>query len=230
MSEDAHRIKISRKALKAPDEFQSLTARAIDWAEGHRTALAAVAVALGILAVALVGLGRYRGARMTAAGSAFRAARVQFDAGKYTDAASAFAAVRDEHDGTVFAGLAVLYRGHALARGGDTAGAAVAYEEYLAGGAEDDCLRQEALTALGHVRETGGDVTGALDAYMKAGGMPGPFRHDALLGVARGHEVAGHGEQAREVYVKLLAENPDPETRQLVRSKMPAGSVPADRQ
>src|SRR5215813_13683552 len=128
--------------------------------------------------------------------------------------------------------LATLYRGHALSRQGDAAGAATAYTEYLATSPEPPYLRQEALVGLGHAKEATGDATGALEAYVQAGTLDGPYRTDALLSAARLHEAAGQGDFAREIYTRLLNEAAEPEVKALARSKLPAqqAALPAAQQ
>ena len=102
-----------------------------------------------------------------------------FQGGKYPEAAAGFAPSLRSCPGTPFGRLARLYRGHALARQGDAAAAAVAYGEYLAIDPETAYLRQEALVGLGRAKEVAGDATGALEAYTQAAALEGPFRTDA---------------------------------------------------
>ncbi|HLK12029.1 MAG TPA: tetratricopeptide repeat protein [Candidatus Binatia bacterium] len=225
MPQHAKRVRISRKSLRQPDEFQTIAGGAFTWAEQHvRELLTGVGVLVAI-AVAAIAVGRYRASREAAAAYAFQSARAVLEAGKFKDAATAFADLRRDYGSTSFGRLAGLYAGHALARAGDLAGAATAYEEFLAGTPPADYLRQEALDSLGHVKEAGGDASGALDAYTRAGALDGPFRTDALLGAARLDEAAGKTAEAQELYRKLLAEASNGELQEFLRSKLP-GDVP----
>ncbi|MFN8543474.1 MAG: tetratricopeptide repeat protein [Candidatus Binatia bacterium] len=228
MTEHAkHPGRISRKALKEPDEFLTLTGQALAWSEEHRTKLlAALGVAI-VLGAGLLAFGRYRASRVDAAAEAFHGAHALFQAARFGDAATAFADVQREFPGTPFAGLAGLYRGHALGRGGDASAAATAYQEYLAAGHAADYLRQEALVGLAHAREAAEDVAGARAAFEEAGALEGPFRTDALLGAARAYEAAGESTKARDVYVKLLGQNPDAELQAMLHSKLPADAATA---
>ena len=226
MPQHTKRIKIRRKDLRKPDEFETLTGQAVDWAQAHRSLV--IGVAAGLIAVALLALavGRWRAGQAEAAAVAFRVAQAQFDAGRYADAGNAFADVASAHAHTPFGRLAILSRGHALARQGDAAGAAMAYGEYLATSPDAEYLRQEALTGLGRAREATGDTAGALEAYTQAGDLRGPYRTDALLAAARLHEAAGHADQARAIYTDLLKDAADPETRALLAAKVPSASQP----
>jgi tetratricopeptide (TPR) repeat protein len=225
MPQHAKRVRISRKSLRQPDEFQTLAGGALAWAEQHvRELLVGAALAVAIVAVVLA-VGRYRAGREATAAAAFQAARGLLEGGKLAEAAQAFGDLRREYPTTSFGRLAALYQGHALARAGDTSGAATAYEEFLAGSPPAPYLRQEALDALGHVKEAAGDSAGALEAYTQAGALEGPFRADALLGAGRLEEAAGRTAEAQAIYRKLLAEAPNPELQAFVRAKLPADAA-----
>jgi tetratricopeptide (TPR) repeat protein len=228
MPQHAKRIKIRRKDLRKPDEFETLTGQAFGWIEEHRPLVAGVAGAVGVAALAMLAVGHWRATRNATAAADFRSAQAAFEAGQNQESARAFAAVAEIYPRAPFGRLAVLYRAHALARAGDAAGAAVAYGEYLASSPATDYLRQEALTGLAHAREASGDTAAALDAYTQAAALDGPFRTDASLAAARLQEASGHADQAKEIYARLLREAPDPETKAFLATKLPPGTVTPD--
>ena len=222
MARPAARVKINRKALREPDEFQTLTQQAGEWAQGHRSLLMGIGAAvLGIASVAL-GIGWYRSHQTAAAGVQFEAALDDFEGGRFAPAVEDFAAVSRDYPGTSFGRLSTLYRGHALARQGDAAGAATAYTEYLASSPPTEYLRQEALTGLAAAKEAAGDKAGALDAYGQAASIDGPFRIQAQLATAQLHELAGAPDKAREVYLAILKESPGGYVRSILETKIPA--------
>jgi tetratricopeptide (TPR) repeat protein len=231
MPQHAKRIKIRRKALRQPDEFETLTGQAVNWAAANRGLVTAIVVALVVTGLAAVALGRLRAGERERASLAFRAAHTTFEAGnKYAEAADAFAALARDYPRTAYGRLAGLYRGHALARQGDAAAAATAYAEYLATSPDPPYLRQEALVGLGHAKEATGETTPALEAYVEAGTLEGPYRTDALLSAARLHEASGHADLAREIYSRLLKEASEPDVKALILSKLSPGqpsSAPA---
>src|SRR5262249_16208266 len=145
-----------------------------------------------------------------------------FEAARFAPAVEGFAGLGREYPGTAFGRLATLYRGHALARQGDAAGAATAYTEYLASSPPTDYLRQEALSGLGAAREASGDQAGALDAYGQAAAIDGPFRMQAQLAMAHLHELAGQPDKARAVYLAILKEAPGGFVRSQLETKIPA--------
>jgi tetratricopeptide (TPR) repeat protein len=222
MARPAQRIKLNRKALREPDEFQSLTGQVAAWAQANRTPLIAGAVAAVALAAVASGVGWYRGRTAAAAAVRFQAAHDEFQASRWAEAADAFAGLRRDYPGTSYGRLAALYEGHALYRKPDPAAAAVAYGEFLAAGPGTDYLRQEALLGLGRSREATGDDPGAREAYEQASAIEGPFRSDARLALARLYERAGEADKAKELYLAVLKESPSASARAVLQAKIPA--------
>jgi predicted negative regulator of RcsB-dependent stress response len=211
-----------RRFLKDPDEFVVWTTRLGTWAQTHRTTLIA-AGAVVALAIGAAGLLGWRSARQTeAASEAFGAARAKFVARDYGPAALDFEAVAREYPSTSFGRLAVLYRGHCLLRSGDAAGAATAYQDFLARVDGDPYLRQLALTNLSHAQEQSGAAEDARASASKAGDLQGPYRVEALLIYARLSEAAGDAPAAQGAYRKILDDNPDAETKSFVQRRLPA--------
>ena len=227
MPRHTKRIKIDRKALKQPDEFQTLTSQAGEWAAAHQMLLAGVAGAILVVAGASFAMGRYRTAQNDAAAAQFRTAHETFVAGKFDEAGEAFAALITEHGGTAFGQLAALYRAHTLARKNDASAAATAYSEYLAT-SPTGYLRQEALLGLARAKEGGGDKNAALDAYTEAGAIEGPYRTDALLSAARLHDALGQSDKAQAIYATLLKNaGDDVNLKTTLLAKIPGAQTPA---
>lgn len=225
------RIKIDRKSLREPDEFQHLTTQAGTWLRANQGLVTGIVV--GLVAVALIGIGVgwYRARQDEAAAVGFQTAHEAFAAGKFADAADGFASLGRDYPSTPFGKLASLYRGHALERQGDAKGAVTAYQEYLAGTPRTDYLRQEALLGLARSEEASGDAAAAGERFAEAAEMPGPFRTEAKLAQARLAEGAGKPEQARDIYVALLAEaQPGTPLRAFLQSKMPAAVASGEAQ
>lgn len=229
MPRPADRIKIRRKDLRGPDELTTLTSQATDWLGGHQGLLIAVAVTVVVVALGAVVFARYRVSQRDAAAAAFQSAHQTFESGKFAEAAASFAALADEHPGTPFGNLARLYRAHALARQPDPAAAAAAYDEYLSHGPASPYLRQEALVGLGHVKEAADDPGEALEAYVHATELDGPYRVEAMLGAARLDEAEGHPEEARTIYAEAAKITSDTELKALLEAKAAgagAGATP----
>ena len=225
MAEHTKPPKIRRKDLRQPDEFETLTGQALDFARTHRTAVVTVTGVLVAVGVAAVAFAQWRASQSEAAAVAFWGAHEAFAAKRFDEAVRAFAELADKYPGTPSGRLAPLYRAHAMARQGDNAAAATGYAEYLARGPETPYLRQEALLDLGHTKEAGGDAAGALDVFTQAGAIEGPFKREALLAAAHVQEAAGRAAEAQAIYAQLLEESPDPELRAFLVGKLPPGSA-----
>jgi hypothetical protein len=222
MAPPAERIKLNRKALREPDEFQTLTSQVAAWAEANRTALVAVAAAAVVIAAVGAGVSWYRARQAAAAAVRFQSAHDEFRASRWAEAAEAFAGLGRDYPGTGYGRLAALYQGHALLRKPDPAAAAAAYGDFLAASPPTDYLRQEALMGLGPAREASADAPGAREAYEQAAAIDGPFRSDARLSLARLYEAGGQPDKAKELYLAVLKDSPSGFARTVLEAKIPA--------
>jgi hypothetical protein len=222
MAPPAERIKLDRKALREPDEFQTLTNEVAAWAQANRTALVAVAAAAVVIAAVGAGVSWYRARQAAAAAVRFQSAHDEFQASRWEEAGEAFAGLGRDYPGTGYGRLAALYQGHALLRKPDPAAAAAAYGGFLAASPPTDYLRQEALMGLGAAREASADAPGARDAYEQAATIEGPFRSDARLSLARLYEAGGQPDRAKELYLAVLKESPSGFARTVLEAKIPA--------
>jgi hypothetical protein len=222
MAPPAERIKLDRKALREPDEFQTVTNQLAGWAQANRTALAAVVVAAVVIAAVAAAVSWYRGRQEAAAAVRFQSAHDHFQASRWAEAAEAFASLGRDYPGTGYGRLAALYQGHALSRKPDPAAAATAYGEFLAASPPRDYLRQEALVGLAAAREASGDAAGARDANEQAAAIDGPFRSDARLSLARLYEAGGQPDKAKDLYLAVLKDSPSGFARTVLEAKIPA--------
>ena len=220
--------KIDRKAIAAPDEFQVASQHALSWLQTHRMLLIGGVVGVGLLGGAAAVVSSQRRDAQSAAAIAFRDAHKQYAEKAYAEAGTAFQHIATDSAGTPFAKLAVLYRGHALARQSDAAGAGAAYQEYLATNPVD-YLRQQALLGLAVAKEAGGDQAGALEAYTQGSALAGPLQTDAKLGAARIQEQQGNATGARTIYADLLKDpGLDATVRTTITAKVPSEMRPPD--
>src|SRR5437870_13694807 len=132
MPQHAKRIKIRRKALRQPDEFETLTGQAVNWASANRGLVTGVVAALAVAGLAAVAVGHLRGAERERASLAFRTAHTTFAAGnKFAEATEAFTALAHDYPHTAYGRLAALHRAHVLPRHGDAAAPAKAHAAAL---------------------------------------------------------------------------------------------------
>jgi tetratricopeptide (TPR) repeat protein len=228
MPEPAKRVRIRRKDLRGPDEFETIAGDAFVWAREHRAVLVGAGVVLLLLAVVGLLVTRARAGRRQEAATQFYQARAYLLGGNAATAAGQFASLEAHASGTPYGSLASLYQGHALLAQGEAGGAASAYSEYLSTAAAEEYLRQQALLGLGRAKEAAGDVSGALDAYTQAEKLEGPLAPDAAFAAARLHEAQGRTDEARAIYTRLLTEAPDGWMHEQVAAKVPDAAKATD--
>ncbi len=221
--------RIRRKELRQPDEFVTLSRRAVAYAEENRTAFFMTVGGIVVLLAAILIFRAVRSNRETSASQAYAQAHALLDDKKYDDAATAFRQVADGYSSTSYANLAQLETGNALLLAGKVGEAAVEYQKFLDAGAPTDYLRQLALVRLGHAQEQDGKVAEAGQAYAAAATMPGPYAEEALAGQARIAEVAGDVATAKDLYTRFLEKFPESDRRALATSRLVAlgGTPPA---
>jgi tetratricopeptide (TPR) repeat protein len=181
--------KLSRKQLKAPDEFQKIGAQAVPFMVQHQKTVVMGVVGLVLLGGA-VALGSYFNDRKeTSARQALGKALELLDrpvkgqpsdseaaesndetpfkteADKLTAEVTALDAFRAKHPGTRSAGNAGLVLGEALLREGKGKEAVAAFDDYLAHSDPNDPLRPAALEGKGYAYEQSKEYDQALSAF-----------------------------------------------------------------
>ena len=216
----AHTERIRRKELRQPDEFVTLSRRAVAYAEENRTTFFLVIGAIVVLLAATLIFRAVRANRETSAATAYAQAHTLLDDKKYPDAATAFQQVADGYGSTSYAILAQLEAGNALLLGGKAAEAAQAYQKFLDAGAPTDYLRQLALVRLGIAQEQTDKAADAMRTYASAAEMPGPYAEEALAGQARTAEASGDTTAAKDLYARFLEKYQTSDRRPLATSRL----------
>lgn len=221
--------RLTRKDLRQPDEFQTLTRQALDFVEANRTAVMAALGAAIVLLLAIVAYRMISQSREASASAAYAEARALLTDKKYADAASRFDEVANAYSGTSYGPLALLERGNALLLADQAADAAAAYEAFLRTSPPAEYLRQLARTRLGYAQEKLGKAAEAQQSFTTASTMTGPFVAEALYGAARNAETAGDAANAKELYGRLLEKFPTSEYRDVATAHLIAlgGTPPA---
>ena len=231
----AHTERIRRKDLRQPDEFLTLSRRAVAYAEENRTTFFIVIGGIVVLLAAVLIFRAVRASRQASAAQAYAQAHVLLDDKKYADAATAFQQVADTYSSTSYAALSQLDAANALLLADRAAEAATAYQKFLDAGPPTDYLRQVALVRLGHAQEQDGKPADAARTFASAAELAGPYAEEALAGQARTAEVSGDQAAAKDLYARFLEKYPQSDRRPLVTSRLvalggtppPAGSVAA---
>jgi outer membrane protein assembly factor BamD (BamD/ComL family) len=224
------KLKLTRKDLRQPDEFQTLSRQALDYVEKNRNV---VMTALGAVIVVLIAVVAYRmisESREASAASAYAEARALLTDKKYGEAAARFDDVANRYSSTNFGSLALLERGNALLLNGQPADAVSAYQRYLQSSPPADYLRQLGHTRLGYAQEQLGKPGEAQQSFATAAAEPGPFAAEALFGAGRTAEAAGESEKAKEFYGQLLEKHPTTDYRTVATAHLLAlGGTPPDK-
>ncbi len=220
--------KITRKEIKQPDEFITLSGRAIEWARGHvREVIIGVALLLA-LGLALWAWSVYAAkqearashllaeaqallrppAPATAGGQAAdnRTAKADPDA-----EARALALLQDlakNYRRTDASRVGRLLLAQGYYEDGKYDEAIEMYEDFLKTGSKPE-LKAMAQEGLAYSYEAKKNFTHALDAYEKLSRMPlANVQGWAYMGMARCYERLGKLQKAIDTYRKLLAEYP----------------------
>ena len=106
--------RLTRKDLRAPDEFQTLTRQTLDFVEANRTAVMAALGAAIVLLLAIVAFRMISQSREASASAAYSEARALLADKKYDEAAGRVETVAPQYSGTSYRPLARLVRGNAV--------------------------------------------------------------------------------------------------------------------
>jgi predicted negative regulator of RcsB-dependent stress response len=226
MTQATHTKKLSRKDLRQPDEFVSLSRAAIDWAEKNtQTVVIGVAVLAAIVLV-VAGVRWYLQSRDASAARQFYGASELFKRDQWDPAQQSFADLTKSYGGTPYGTLAKLYAGRAALNANRPADAVPFLTEFV-GSAPSPAMEQIGRVALAHALAATSNVAGARDQFSRAIDLDGPLRPEATIGLARIEEADGSKDKAIELYKKYLTDEPDGVAAALARMRLGAlGAAP----
>jgi tetratricopeptide (TPR) repeat protein len=209
---------LSRKDLKAPDKFQEVARKAVDWIGGHKKNARLLSILTAAVIVLAIGIGFLSGARAEKSGAAayevLRAAGAEVSAVPLpgmpgpiygTDAERQKAVVAEadrviaEYGSSAGGRLALLMKGDAQLRLQDADGAIASFQKYLAEVSSDDSLRFGALEGLALALEAKGKLDEAATAWERMAREAAPYAGQADLERARVLTAAGKKDEARKL-------------------------------
>jgi predicted negative regulator of RcsB-dependent stress response len=218
--------RLTRKDLRQPDEFQTLTRQGLAFVEENRNAVVAALAAIIVVLLAIVAYRMISQSREASASEAYTQARALLNDKKYGEAATKFDEITSQYGGTSYGPLALLERGNALLLADQAADAATVFERFIQQ-APTDYLRQLGHTRLGYAQEKLGKPADAQKSFATAASEPGPFTGEALFGAARNAELAGDQAKAKDFYTQLLEKHPTTEFRDVATAHLVAlGGTP----
>ena len=208
--------RLSRKELRQPDWFQTVTENAFEFYYRQR-----VAVYLGIAVVILLLLGIwgwtvFKERQDSMAAQEFGQAMSQYHAGKYREAVAGLGKVQN-YRWSRYANLAHLYEANAYLALNDFTKATNAAQRFIVGTDQNSLMRQIGLLTLADVEERQSQCKEAIKNYSEAGKIKAAFTDRAFLGEARCAVQMGDVKGGLAAYRQLLKDQPESTLASYVR-------------
>jgi tetratricopeptide (TPR) repeat protein len=209
-----NRAKLTRRDLKAPDEFITFTARFLSFAGQHLPTIGLILVGVVACVIVVWGLLAYvRGIEQDAFANLWPIER-QLRSASDADAIPAASAERLQQIAHQFwageaRGYAWLYLGHMRYRQADYAAAVTAYQQAVAQVQPSSLLWSLAALGTAYALEAGGDFRQAQDAYQRViDAKPVGFVLEAYLGKGRAAEQSHDVETTIAAYSAVIEQFP----------------------
>jgi predicted negative regulator of RcsB-dependent stress response len=208
--------RLSRKELRQPDWFQTVTENAFEFYYRQR-----VAVYLGIAVVILLLLGIwgwtvFKERQDSMAAQEFGQAMSQYHAGKYREAVAGLGKVQN-YRWSRYSNLAHLYEANAYLALNDFTKATNAAQRFIVGTDQNSLMRQIGLLTLADVEERQSQCKEAIKNYSEAGKIKAAFTDRAFLGEARCAVQMGDVKGGIAAYRQLLKDQPESPLASYVR-------------
>ena len=215
----AKKKRVSRKKLlKEPDEFLTLSARALQFAAENRKQLSYVLV--GFVAVVLAGtligyflnLSQRRAYRVFDEGLSHYMAQVSGQRSSQVQemAKEKFAEAIQNHSSTRAAELSLPLYGNLHYEAGSYDKAIELYRQALEAFPGEEDMEKLIWNGLGYAYEGKGDYVAAAEWFKKiADSESGFLKADAYFNLGRMYEAMGKGQNAREAYKRLVEAFPN---------------------
>ena len=202
--------KISRKDIRKPDQFVTLTGKILHLVSEYRTqSIVCLALFLTVL-LGLWGWDSYRQRQNRLAALEYARALSLYHSGKYNQAVDLFTQIRN-YSSSTYSRLALLYQANSYIAMQDSAKATASLQELLRREGKQSFLRQLGLLSLASLQERTDRCKEAGSNYAEAEKIPGPFKDEALLGKARCSLQSGDFKEALSSYRQYLANYPGSE-------------------
>jgi len=199
--------RVTRRDLRQPDQFVTLTGKGIEFVKENRSPLLAALALTGVALAGLWGWTFYRATQDRHASEQYSRALALYQAGNYRDAASELNRI-DSYYSPSYRRLGLLYQGRSYVALQESQKAQEALSQFLAAERKDPLLRQMAYLSLGYAQEGVGRCPDAAGSFAEAEKLAGPFKEEALLGKARCSAQSGNYKEALNSYKQLLANFP----------------------
>jgi len=215
----AKKKRVSRKKLlKEPDEFLTVSARALQFAAENRKQLSYVLVGLVVVVVAgaLIGyflnLSQRRAYRVFDEGLSHYVAQVSGEKSALVVgmATERFVETIENHSSTRAAELSLPVYGNMLYEAGSYDEAIERYRQALEAFPGEEGMEKLIWNGLGYAYEGKGEYRAAAEWFEKIADSESRFlKADAYFNLGRMYEAMGKGQEAREAYQRLVEAFPN---------------------
>lgn len=202
--------RLTRKDIRQPDKFVTLTGQLLEVARSHKITIAASLTALLVIALGLWGFQLYRQHQNRLAAQNYSRALALYREGRYRESLDAIERLNSLRWAR-FRNLGMIYRANAYLALDEPQKAAVATHSFLETARNDPILKQLGLLTLAYAQERSGQCKDGFKSYSEAEKLPGAFREEGLLGKARCALQLNEFKNALESYRRYLREYPESE-------------------
>ena len=208
--------RISRKELRQPDWFQSVTEQAVEFYYRQRfTVYLSLAVAILVL-LGIWGWAFFKDRQDSMAAQEFGQAMTLYHAEKYTEAVPILKSV-ETYRWSRYSNLAHLYEANSYLALKDFPKASNAAQQFIAGTDPNSLMRQIGLLTLADIEERQSQCKEAIKNYADAGKIRAAFTERALLGEARCAVQTGDLQRGLATYRQLIKDEPESQLASYVR-------------
>ena len=209
-----NRVKLTRKDLKTPDEFLTLTGHLLSVASDHVRVISVAASAIVGSILIVWGLMYYFDRAQEEAFAALFPIEAHLRAVETSDATplifvDQLRQIAQRFGAGEARGYAHLYLGHVYYRKGDDPAALAAYQQALVQAKHERILWPLATLGVGYTLEAAGDLKGAQEAYQRViDANSAGFVLEAYMGKGRAAEGRNDLESAIAIYSEVAAKFP----------------------
>jgi tetratricopeptide (TPR) repeat protein len=223
--------KITKKQLKEPDEFITLTERAFIFIREHSKKVAGVGIFFLILVIAFIVFQMLDKKKEEEAAREFGVATGLYERGMAQaregsiqgdkDILAKFDEVITKFPRTSSGRFSLLYKGNVYLKGGEFDEAIKAYTAFLDKSGKERLYRYFAWEGLGHAYEGKKDYAKALEAYQKIVELGEGYQlAEANLNIGYCYEKLGKSKEALESFKAFLNSNPKSSLSNVVLRKV----------
>jgi predicted negative regulator of RcsB-dependent stress response len=202
--------RITRKDIRRPDQFITLTGQFLELFAQHRTKFLASLALIVALLFGAWGWDLYRTRQNRLAEREFNTALILYHNNKYREALEALAKL-DIYRSSSYSTLGLLYQAHSYIALKDNSNAEAKLQELLRREKKDPLLGQLALLTLGYTQERSGRFKEAVQSFSQAEALQGPFKEEALLAKARSNSLMNNYKEALNAYRQFALSYPNSE-------------------